>query len=159
VLRSAYLVVWQQTRSFGGNPELARSLLRARPGVFSRNAIAGERPAPTALFPLPRSVLTEELLTLYPCTAGESNCGWKHKIRRQVEFPQHPWRRPDENSTCSQFVSHARSPDPWDQPIANTCRIFVVAWEFFSEGSLLDLNTNREHSKQDTSPEKPPPGT
>jgi hypothetical protein len=31
--------------------------------------------------------------------------------------------------------------------------------EFFSEGSLLDLNTNREHSKQDTSPEKPPPGT
>ena len=31
--------------------------------------------------------------------------------------------------------------------------------EFFSEGSLLDLHTNREHSKQDTSPEKPPPGT
>src|ERR1700722_17303391 len=52
-----------------------------------------------------------------------------------------------------------RSPEPWDQPIADTCRIFVVAWEFFSEGSLLDLNTNREHSKQDTSPEKPPPGT
>jgi hypothetical protein len=88
-----------------------------------------------------------------------SNCGWNHKIRRQVEFPQHPRRQRDEISTCSQFVSHARSPDPWDQPIADTCRIFVVAWEFFSEGSLLDLNTNREHSKQDTSPEKPPPGT
>jgi hypothetical protein len=93
---------------------------------------------------------------------GTLSTGFKswleHKIRRKVEFPQHPWRQRDENSTRSQFMSHARSPDPWDQPIADTCRIFVVAWEFFSEGSLFDLNTNREHSKQDTSPEKPPPG-
>jgi hypothetical protein len=36
-----------------------------------RNAIAGEKPAATALFPLPRSVLTEELLTFYPCAARE----------------------------------------------------------------------------------------
>src|ERR1700730_10452339 len=52
VPRSRYLAVWKQTRSLGGPPELARSVPRARPGVFSRNAIAGERPAATALFPL-----------------------------------------------------------------------------------------------------------
>ena len=55
-----------------GLPELARSVPRARPSVFSRNAIAGERPAATAIFPLLRSVLTEELLTFYPCAARES---------------------------------------------------------------------------------------
>jgi hypothetical protein len=48
-----------------------RDRCRARPGVFSRNAIAGERPAATALFPLLSSVLTDELLTFYPCAARE----------------------------------------------------------------------------------------
>jgi hypothetical protein len=43
----------QQTRSFGRPPQLARSVPRARTGVFSRNAIASQRPAATAYFPLP----------------------------------------------------------------------------------------------------------
>jgi hypothetical protein len=34
-------------------------------------AIASERPAATALFPLLSSVLTDELLTFYPCAARE----------------------------------------------------------------------------------------
>jgi hypothetical protein len=38
--------------------ELARSVPRARPSVFSRNAIAGQRPAATTLFPLLISILT-----------------------------------------------------------------------------------------------------
>jgi hypothetical protein len=68
-------------------------------------------------------------------------------------IPQSEIRNPE-------FLSAASAlPDTWDQPIADTCCIFVVAGEFFSEDCLLDLNTNREQTKQDTSPEKPPAGT
>jgi hypothetical protein len=44
-----------------GPPELARSVPRARPSVFSRNAIAGQSPAATALSSIRSSFLTEWL--------------------------------------------------------------------------------------------------
>jgi hypothetical protein len=40
-----------------GTPQLARSVPSTRTGVFSRNAIANQRPAATAHFPLPTFVL------------------------------------------------------------------------------------------------------
>jgi hypothetical protein len=63
-------------------------------------------------------------------------------------------QRPD----GKQLITDIDLPDPRDQPIAYTFRIFVIASELFSEGSLLDLNTNREQTKQYTSPEESPPG-
>ena len=50
----------------------ARSVPRARPSVFSRNTIAGQRPAATTLFPLLSSGLTEDLLTFHSCAVRES---------------------------------------------------------------------------------------
>ena len=51
---------------------LARRVGQPRPSVFSRNGIVSQRPAATALFPVPNSVLSEELLPFYPCPACES---------------------------------------------------------------------------------------